>query len=341
MTVNTDTVSDVSETNGVLDELRCRTGDMSLRWATDPRPLTGGFWAALFVVSLASDVSVPDVLRGSLVLRVMPDPVTGRYETEVQRLVHAAGVPVPAVVAAGGSEHGDTAWSLMDLAPGRPPLAGLSAGVALRRGPWLMRRLPDLLAEAAASVHRCAIDGWAERLISAGRDPGVRSFIARVGAAADEAGRPDLAAHARRLGDTAPPSTVLCHGDLHPFNLLVDGSDWTLLDWSTAVLADPHYDLAFTELMLANPPLRGPAAVEAAATSIGRRIARRFIDRYEYHAGTPVDPERLDWARRAHALRALVEVAGWSAAGTDVAHAGHPWLAMRPALERTLDGGVG
>ncbi|MBK6671255.1 MAG: phosphotransferase [Actinobacteria bacterium] len=41
------------------------------------------------------------------------------------------------------------------------------------------------------------------------------------------------------------------------FNLLVDGDRWTLIDWSTAVLADPHYDLAFTDLMLRNPPLGG------------------------------------------------------------------------------------
>lgn len=41
---------------------------------------------------------------------------------------------------------------------------------------------------------------------------------------------------------------------LSPFNLLVDGDRWTLIDWSTAVLADPHYDLAFTTLMLATPP---------------------------------------------------------------------------------------
>jgi aminoglycoside phosphotransferase (APT) family kinase protein len=48
---------------------------------------------------------------------------------------------------------------------------------------------------------------------------------------------------------------VIRHGDLQPFDLLVDCERWALIDWSTAVVADPHYDLAFTTLMLANPPL--------------------------------------------------------------------------------------
>ena len=98
------------------------------------------------------------------------------------------------------------------------------------------------------------------------------------------------------------PSThntrVICHGDLHPFNLLVDGDDWTLIDWSTAVVADPHYDLAFTTLMLANPPLGGPAPVRATTRMIGTRIANRFLRSYEQRTGRSVDANRLNWGRR-------------------------------------------
>ena len=142
-----------------------------------------------------------------------------------------------------------------------------------------------------------------------------------------------------------PPSTsprphtrrrVICHGDLHPFNLLVDGHRWTLIDWSTAVLADPHYDLAFTTLMLANPPLGGPAPLRAATRAIGTRLANRFLRSYEQQSGRSVDRERLLWGRRAHALRALVEIATWEANDTIDAHRGHPWLTMRPTLEREL-----
>lgn len=122
---------------------------------------------------------------------------------------------------------------------------------------------------------------------------------------------PDLATIARSVGEHAPPSRAICHGDLHPFNLLVDGDRWTILDWSTSVIADPHHDLGFTTLMLANPPLGGPAPVRATASTIGRQIAQRFLDTYTQLSGSSVDPERLAWGRTVHALRALTEIATW------------------------------
>jgi aminoglycoside phosphotransferase (APT) family kinase protein len=129
---------------------------------------------------------------------------------------------------------------------------------------------------------------------------------------------------------------VICHGDLHPFNLLVDGKRWTIIDWSTAVVTDPHYDLGFTTLMLANPPLVGPAPLGAVARRIGNRLARRFLRTYGSLTGTPADPERLAWARSVHALRALTEVATWEHQDRIAAHRGHPWLALRPVLEAEL-----
>ena len=74
----------------------------------------------------------------------------------------------------------------------------------------------------------------------------------------------------RRLVADAPTSeqAVVCHGDLHPFNILDHGGALVVVDWTGAVVADPCFDLAFTELLLANPPLALPkqlAPVGAAA----------------------------------------------------------------------------
>jgi Phosphotransferase enzyme family len=160
--------------------------------------------------------------------------------------------------------------------------------------------------------------------------------LERVATQATAIGRHDLARTADQLAATAHHTRVICHGDLHPFNLLVDGDQWTLIDWSTAVVADPHYDLAFTTLMLANPPLDGPAPVRAATRAIGTRIADRFLRSYERSTGYGVDPERLEWGRRAHSVRALVEIATWEANHTIEAHRGHPWLTMRQLLEAQL-----
>jgi aminoglycoside phosphotransferase (APT) family kinase protein len=107
---------------------------------------------------------------------------------------------------------------------------------------------------------------------------------------ADAIERRDLARTAEQLAAATHGMRVICHGDLHPFNLLVDGDEWTLIDWSTAVVADPHYDLAFTTLMLANPPLGGPAPVRAANRAIGTRLANRFLRSYEQRTGRTVEP---------------------------------------------------
>jgi aminoglycoside phosphotransferase (APT) family kinase protein len=321
-------------TDGLLAALRRHTNRPTLAWSAPPVPLAGGFWAEMYVVEL---IDAPGELCGRLVARVMPDPDTAAFETAVQRHLTRCGFPAPAIRCADGpSSELDRAWSVMDFATGQPLLTGLSAATAITHVPALFRRLPDLLADAAAALHHCPVDGLQDELAGQTRRPDVHDFLARLAAHADAIGRHDLARAAEHLADTAHGSRAICHGDLHPFNLLVDGDRWTLIDWSTAVLADHHYDLAFTTLMLANPPLGGPAPVRAAARAIGSRLARRFLRSYEQRTGRSVERSRLTWGRRAHSLRALVEIAGWEADDTIGAHRGHPWLTMRPVLEAQL-----
>lgn len=126
---------------------------------------------------------------------------------------------------------------------------------------------------------------------------------------------------------------MICHRDLHPFNLLVDGEHWSLIDWSAAVIADPHDDLAFTTPLLANPPLDGPAPVRAAAHAIGNQPARRFLRTCSCLSGTRIDPARIQWGRHVHALRGVVEITTWQHEQRIDAHSGHPWLTLRPLLE--------
>jgi aminoglycoside phosphotransferase (APT) family kinase protein len=51
----------------------------------------------------------------------------------------------------------------------------------------------------------------------------------------------------RVLSEEAPPrerALVLCHNDVNPSNLVYDGENLLLLDWETAGVNDPFYDLA-------------------------------------------------------------------------------------------------
>jgi aminoglycoside phosphotransferase (APT) family kinase protein len=222
----------------------------------------------------------------------------------------------------------------MDHAGGQPLLDGLTATSAIRQAPTLYRQLPDLLAEAAATLHRCPIEG--PDLDNHRQRATIEAFLERIATQAAGIGRNDLARTADFLADSAPVVRVICHGDLHPFNLLVAGDHWTILDWSTAVIADPHYDLGFTTLMLTNPPLGGPAPVRAIARGVGSRLARRFLHTYSELTGTSIDAERLAWGRTVHALRALIEIATWEHQERIASHRGHPWLALRPVLEAQL-----
>lgn len=321
-------------TDLLLAALREQIGIEDLNWARSPQPLAGGFWAEMYDVEF---VDPTGQLTGRFVARIMPDPNTAEFETAVQRYVHRCGLSVPAVrCAAGPGEHLDRAWMLMDYASGQPLLSGLSATNAMRQVPTLLRRLPLVLADASANLHRCTTDGLEHQLAGSGRRADIESFLQRVEKQAAFIDRHDLADAAQQLATRAPETRVVCHGDLHPFNLLVDDDRWTLIDWSAAVIADPHYDLAFTTLMLANPPLGGPAPVRAAARMIGSRLAHRFLRSYEQLSGNLIDPDRLTWGRQVHALRALVELNTWEAQGTADTHTGHPWFSLRPHFEAQL-----
>jgi aminoglycoside phosphotransferase (APT) family kinase protein len=130
---------------------------------------------------------------------------------------------------------------------------------------------------------------------------------------------------------------VVCHGDLHPFNVLLDDSGApVVLDWSASLLAPREYDVAFTELLLSDPPLAVPAALGPLVGAAGRLLARRFRREYVAASGVELDVESLRWHRALLCLRGLVEVAGWVAGDGVEAHAGHPWLTLGPAFAGRL-----
>ncbi len=319
----------------VLVVLREHTANPHLSFAAPPRVLTGGFWAELLAFRVDD---APDGWPAELVVRVMPDPVVAAKETAVQGAVAAQGFPTPAVRLAGGPDAGlGRAFMVMDLADGAPLLAGLGGSTTVAALPRLLRRLPDVLASTMAALHRLDTAPVRARLVASGTPvvdiPGLLTGLAE---SARACGRADLVAVAQwlRAHPPAPEPDVICHGDLHPFNVLVaDDGRVTVLDWSAAVLAPAAYDVAFTSLLLAEPPITAAAPVRAALRGVGALLAHRFRRRYERATG-PVSPQSLRWHTALVCLRALVQVASWSR-GLDE-HRGHPWLLSGPAIAARL-----
>lgn len=271
----------------------------------------------------------------------MPDPGTARKETIAQRAVAAAGFPTPFVRASGGPDSGlGEAFMVMDRAAGRPALSGLDGDLTPAAVPRLLRRIPDLLAGSMARLHALDPDVVRGQLEQVREVPGLLSALAR---SATGFGRADLAGAARWLTEhlPRPAPEVICHGDLHPFNLLADGDRVTVLDWSNALLAPRAYDLGATSLMLSEPPLRVPGWQRPLVRMLGRVPARRFISDYQRLTAVTVEPGELAWYQAVVRLRALVQVAGWQHEGVTDAHAGHPWLVSGPAFARRLSAVTG
>ena len=327
---------DIDIDSQLIGVLRAAASVPDLEYARPPEPLRGGFWAELLSFSL---VRPPDDWPSELVARLMPDPAPARKETIVQRAVAAAGYPTPQVRVSGGPDDGlGRAFMVMDRAPGRPALPGLDGGLtpaAVLR----VLRVPELLAAAMARLH--ALDPGLVRgeLEQVSEVPvTVPVLLAALARLAGESGRPDLAGAARWLADhpPRPAADVICHGDLHPFNLLADGSQVTVLDWSTALLAPRAYDVGFTSLLLSEPPVQVPGWQGPLVRWLGRLLAGRFVRGYQRRAAMTVEPGELRWYQAVVCLRALTEVAVWVREGTASGRAGHPWLASGPAFARRL-----
>lgn len=322
----------------LLVVLRREAGD-DVRFAGEPIALTGGFWAQLVSFRLAD---APAGWDGALVARVMPDAAIAAKETAFQRAVADEGYPTPVVHAAGGPDAGitDQAYLVMDLAEGQPLLAGLDGLAAIRRLPSLARRLPKVLARVLADLHRLDPEPVIKALDAGDAPPPtLPTMLTTLRTNAEGLGRPDLV-HVVDWLEAHPPREErvgLCHGDMHPFNLLVaDDGGLTVLDWSAAMLAPATYDLGFTSLMLAQPPLVVPGALRGVVGRAGRALSRRFIRSYESASGTRVDPDALAWHQALICVRALLEVASWSTAGTIGDRRGHPWVIGADAFATRL-----
>lgn len=306
----------------------------------EPVPLSGGFWASMFRIPVASQ---PDGVPAEVVVRFAPHRVMGAKEAEVQRAAAAQGFATPAVWVSAPDESRDGWWSVMDFSPGAPLLAGLDGIAVLVRAPALLRTLPVQLADAAAALHR--LDPTPITAAVQDAAPGVAwstsEVLDQLRAGADVAGRADVVAALDALSADLPEvgGEVICHGDLHPFNVLRQGEELVVLDWTGAVLAHPCFDLAFTDLLVANPPLALPGLLRPVGRAAGRLLARRFVASYA-RANPHVSMDRLDWYRALHGARVLVEVAHLRAAHGP-GGAGHPFMSVARSAAVHLSAATG
>lgn len=297
----------------LLDAIRTASGDEAASWARRPRRLVGGSWADTFWIRLNGAPG----LEHDLVARVLPEPDSFDREMLIQSYVASQGFSAPRVHLGypPGAEL-DRAWFLMDYDPGRTPIEQVTRRTAFKLVFKESHEIPPLLADTMVAIH--AID--AAPVASALSYPRVVGpvldwLFSRASALGDGA----LVERAHRLLATRPAfaKSVLCHGDLHPLNILRSPGRDTVIDWTHAQYDDPLYDVAFTFVALSAVPIPAPALARPLVAAAGKNLAHRFLVQYERASQTEVDRARLAWFEQVIKLRIYLEAAEWRRAHPD------------------------
>jgi len=291
----------------LLDALRPVIGVDELGYVEAPIKLTGGFFTENHAFRLAG---APPSWDGPLVLRLFPSLMrieNVRCEVEVQRAVRAQHYPAPRVLTFDEqSRLRGRLFLVMERLPGSSMMGDVDFGTVIRRGPRLLTDLPRTMAEQQAALH--ALDPGP--VVAALDTPTVtveRWFDSLRGRI--DAGAVGFADALRWLVDNRPDDRgrrVICHGDLWPGNVLVDGREVTgVLDWTVATVAEPALDVGFSTMALSLVPIDAPRPVQRLVARLGRHIARRYVQIYQQTA--PIDLAAQPYYE---ALRCATELSG-------------------------------
>jgi aminoglycoside phosphotransferase (APT) family kinase protein len=244
-----------------------------------------------------------------MVVRLFPVVVsddTVRREAVVQRELAATGFPTPRVTHFDPQARIDgRRYFVMERMAGKPLMGGIRASTLLRDGPGLLRRLARITADRQAALH--AIDPAPVIEALDGTPATIERWFEHLQRLIDGGGV-GFAAGLNWLIANRPVERgrrVVCHGDLHPGNILVDGDGavTAVLDWTVATIAEPSLDVGFTTMALSLAPIDAPRPVQRIVARCGRGIARSYVRAYV--AGTGADVAARPYYE---ALRCAVEV---------------------------------
>jgi len=207
---------------------------------------------------------------------------TVEAEADRTRIVHAAGLPVPAV------------GEIVEL-EGRYGLEyeridGISMLQALAERLWKLVMFARQLAGLQAEMHKIRVT----ELPSQHKHLAAR--IRRASILPENLRQATLEAL-----DQLPQDDKLCHGDFHPGNILLAGRGPVIIDWLDASKGHPLMDVARSTLLLG-----GPIPPPTPRVRIIRLLQRWFYQSYLQRYGelSPLDREQLSrWIPVAAAAR--------------------------------------
>ena len=303
----------------LLDHLQTTLGAPRLTFAERPARVTGGFDTQIFTFRLAE---APPALAGPLILRLLDvhhDPARALFEQATQNALADLGYPAPRVhLASADVTRLGGAFLIMERLAGRPlPAVSVTA-------------MATVLAELQARLHDLDAVAFLRNVTRKGLEPKNLTFDAHLSHLADgaERGRLDgLGPGLEWLTRQRPPRPeprAVCHGDFHPFNILMAADRVTgVLDWPHAIVADPAFDVATTLVILKLVPMEiaGLATpLRWLATAARPLLVGSYLRHYRRRR--PLDQAKLAYYEAAACMKILVRAgqlrnapAGESAAG--------------------------
>lgn len=276
--------------------------------AEPPAPVSGGFDTTIYTLRL---VGAPPNLSGPLILRVLAphyDPRRALREQAIQNALAEQGYPAPRVPLA-SADPGilGAGFLIMERLPGRPLLAMRRLGMAgaLVRA---QRRLHALDPEPVLKAIEGAMPNGSREHTVAGE---LAQYERRVA-------RSSLLGLAPALGwlRASRPSvegpTVVCHGDFHPQNLLVnDRLELTgVLDWPNTLFAEREYDVANSRVILRYAPadlVEVPRSMRWVVRAARLALVRRFVAGHRRAA--PLAPSAFRYYEALGCMRGFLRVA--------------------------------
>ena len=209
-------------------------------------------------------------------LRASEDPARVQREATALRAAAEAGIDVPAVY--GTTTVDGRAGLIMGRVDG-PDLITL-----MGRRPWMVPRAARIVGTTQARMHG---------VVAPGDLPSVHDNVHfKIRAATDLPS--ELADFALATLDELPAGDRLCHGDLHPGNVLLGRDGPAVIDWTDAARGDPAADLARTWLLLnlGAVPEHMPALIRRLQAFGRGTFSRRYLRAYE--DVRPIDRHLVD-----------------------------------------------
>jgi uncharacterized protein (TIGR02172 family) len=208
---------------------------------------------------------------------------TVEYEANNTRLVHATGLPVPAV---GEIIEIDGRFGLE-----YERVEGVTMLQAYMKTPWKFPMFARQLAEIQAEMHTCSVPGLPSQRERLERK------IKRAGLLPDDARQAAL--HALT---GLPDDDKLCHGDFHPGNIMLTSRGPVVIDWIDASRGSPIMDVARSTLLMGGGALPPGTPVKWLVRLLRGWSYKIYLRRY-FQLSTADQNELSHWVPVAAAAR--------------------------------------